>query len=138
MHHVDPDSRLIAYHRFAEGPAQEACVVVANFTGQPVEKLAAIGFPAAGEWKLRFNSDAKVYDPEFTDFPSGDVTAVEEGQYTDCRAVARWGFGLQRADLFAGRGVGARGPATEVCLHGDIIPPDLMPLLHRSCRQPTD
>ena len=76
---VDPGSRVIAYHRFAEGPAQEACVVVANFTGQPIENYA-IGFPASGTWKLRFNSDAKVYDPEFTDFPSGDVTAVEEGQ----------------------------------------------------------
>jgi 1,4-alpha-glucan branching enzyme len=87
VHHVDPASRLIAYHRFAEGPAQEACVVVANFTGQPVENYT-LGFPAAGEWKLRFNSDAKVYDPEFTDFPSGDVTAVEEGQDgLPCRAA---------------------------------------------------
>ena len=87
VHHVDPDSRIIAYHRFSEGPAQEACVVVANFTGQAVENYS-IGLPAAGEWKLRFNGDAALYDPEFSNFPSGDIMTIEEGQDgLPCRGV---------------------------------------------------
>ena len=65
-------NRVIAYYRFGEGDAQHACVVVANFTGQPVENYS-IGLPAAGLWKLRFNSDAAMYDPEFSDFPSGNL-----------------------------------------------------------------
>ena len=77
-------------------------VVVANFSGQAVENYS-IG--PAWEWKLRFNSDAKVYDAEFGDFPSGNVTAIEEGQ--DGLPARRGGdWGVQRVDLFAGRGIG--------------------------------
>ena len=87
VHHVDPDKRVIAYHRFGQGEAAHATVVVANFNGQPVENYS-IGLPAAGEWKLRFNSAAKDYDPEFTGFPSGDIAAIEEGQDgLPCRGV---------------------------------------------------
>jgi 1,4-alpha-glucan branching enzyme len=87
VHHVNPDSRIIAYHRFGEGAANAACVVVANFTGQAVENYS-IGFPAAGEWKLRFNSDSQAYDPDFTNFPSGDITALEEAQDSlPCRGL---------------------------------------------------
>lgn len=79
VHHVNPDSRIIAYHRFSQGDAQQACVVVANFTGQAVENYS-IGLPSAGLWKLRFNSDSAMYDPEFSNFPSGDMPAIEETQ----------------------------------------------------------
>lgn len=79
VYHANPDSRVLAYSRFAEGPADAATVVVANFTGQPVAEYS-IGMPAGGEWKLRFNSDSRIYDPEFGEFPSGDIAAIEEGQ----------------------------------------------------------
>ena len=62
-------------------------MIVANFSGQPVENYS-IGLPAAGEWKLRFNSASTAYDPEFSNFPSGDMAAIEEGQDgLPCRGV---------------------------------------------------
>ncbi len=91
VHHVNPDSRVIAYHRFGDESKRDACVIVANFTDQPVENYT-IGLPAAGEWKLRFNSDASIYDPEFSNFPSAGITAIEEGQDgLPCRGVVGLG-----------------------------------------------
>jgi 1,4-alpha-glucan branching enzyme len=103
VHHVTPDSPIIAYHRFGEGAGHAACVVVANFSGQPVENYT-IGLPAPGEWKLRFNSDAKVYDAEFGDFPSGDISAGEEGQDgLPCRGVV--GIGAYSVLIYSQDGV---------------------------------
>jgi 1,4-alpha-glucan branching enzyme len=31
--------------------------------------------PAAGTWKLRFNSDWRGYSDDFQDYPSGDLVA---------------------------------------------------------------
>ncbi|HSH13595.1 MAG TPA: alpha amylase C-terminal domain-containing protein, partial [Desulfurivibrionaceae bacterium] len=38
-----------------------------------------IGFPRAGLWKTRFNSDSYNYDPDFANHPAPDVEAREEG-----------------------------------------------------------
>ena len=37
-----------------------------------------IGFPRAGLWKTRFNSDSHSYDPNFANHPAPDVEAHEE------------------------------------------------------------
>lgn len=39
------------------------------------QKVSVIGVPAAGPWKLRFNSDWQGYDDDFGNHPSTDVTA---------------------------------------------------------------
>lgn len=36
-----------------------------------------IGLPCAGQWALRFNSDARVYSPEFSDHPSASLIASD-------------------------------------------------------------
>jgi 1,4-alpha-glucan branching enzyme len=40
----------------------------------------AIGFPRAGWWKTRFNSDSYNYDPKFANHPSPDVEARAENR----------------------------------------------------------
>jgi 1,4-alpha-glucan branching enzyme len=39
-----------------------------------------IGLPREGIWKVRFNSDSKKYDEEFSDFDSSAITA-EKGEH---------------------------------------------------------
>jgi 1,4-alpha-glucan branching enzyme len=38
-----------------------------------------IGFPRAGLWKMRFNSDSRCYDPNYANHPAPDVEAQEDG-----------------------------------------------------------
>jgi 1,4-alpha-glucan branching enzyme len=49
-------------------------VVVVNLANRRQDDVN-IGFPRAGTWKMRFNSGAKVYDPNFVDGDSFDVDA---------------------------------------------------------------
>ena len=54
-------------------------VVVANFFCDAQDGYV-IGFPRAGTWKLRFNSDWQGYNDDFHNHPSTDVVA-ELGNY---------------------------------------------------------
>jgi len=49
-------------------------VVVANFSDDAQDGYV-IGFPAAGTWKLRFNSDWQGYNDDFNNHPSTDIIA---------------------------------------------------------------
>ncbi|GAB2618307.1 alpha-amylase family glycosyl hydrolase [Pseudactinotalea suaedae] len=74
--HADDHTKLLAYARVADA---DVAVVVANLSVEP--RRARIRFPAAGAWRLRFNSDAGTYSALFTDHPSADVDArVRKGQ----------------------------------------------------------
>ena len=75
VYHVNNDDKLIAFHRCYEGGPGDDVVVVANFSHQPREDYP-IGFPQAGAWRVRFNSDSQLYDESFTDHPTKDVEAV--------------------------------------------------------------
>jgi 1,4-alpha-glucan branching enzyme len=44
------------------------------------ERVSVIGFPSAGIWKLRFNSDWQGYSDDFGGHPSTDIVA-EPGEY---------------------------------------------------------
>jgi len=78
VHHLDHENKVLAFHRWKEGGAGDDVVVVLNLANRSHENYR-IGFPRAGRWTLRLNSDAKVYDPEFTDFPSTEVQADGNG-----------------------------------------------------------
>ncbi len=73
---VDENAKVIAFCRWMEGGARDEVVVVANFH-RDARNDFRIGFPAAGAWKLRFNSDWKGYSSLFGNHPSADVTAHE-------------------------------------------------------------
>ena len=79
VHHLDDERKVLAYHRWEKGGPADDVVVVANFLQEPQDGYV-IGFPAAGTWQLRFNSDWQGYSKDFQGHPSGNVDA-EPGQY---------------------------------------------------------
>jgi len=79
VYHLHEESKVIAFHRWDKGGPADDVVVVANFFHEPRDGHI-IGFPAAGLWKLRFNSDWHGYSDDFQGFPSTDVNA-EPGEY---------------------------------------------------------
>jgi 1,4-alpha-glucan branching enzyme len=64
--HIDQERKIIAWHRWASGGPSDSVVVVANFSSNPCADYL-INLPASGEWQVRLNSDAKVYDKDFGD-----------------------------------------------------------------------
>ena len=73
------EKKVISFHRWDKGGASDDVVVVANFFHEPHDGYV-IGFPAAGSWKLRFNSDWQGYSDDFQGHPSSDVVA-EAGEF---------------------------------------------------------
>jgi 1,4-alpha-glucan branching enzyme len=80
VHHLDDDHKVIAFHRWDKGGPADDVVVIANFHHEPHDNYV-IGFPAAGSWKLRFNSDWNGYSDDFQNHPGADV--VTEAAETD-------------------------------------------------------
>jgi 1,4-alpha-glucan branching enzyme len=78
VYHVNDSDKLIAMHRWKEGGAGDDVVVVFNFAEGRKDNYV-IGLPQGGEWKLRFNSDATLYNQEMDETPSGDISANEQG-----------------------------------------------------------
>jgi 1,4-alpha-glucan branching enzyme len=76
VYHVNNADKLIAFHRWDQGGPGDDVVVVANFANRVVKNYR-LGFPRAGQWRLRFNSDRKLYDARFGDYLAPHVEAVE-------------------------------------------------------------
>ncbi|QDV06009.1 1,4-alpha-glucan branching enzyme GlgB [Planctomycetes bacterium Poly30] len=74
VHHVNDGAKVIAFHRWDQGGAGDDVIVLANFSNTTFPSYR-IGVPRPGLWRLRFNSDASVYDPGYSNHPSTDVTA---------------------------------------------------------------
>jgi 1,4-alpha-glucan branching enzyme len=79
VYHMHDERKVLAYHRWDKGGPGDDVVVVANFLHEPQDGYV-IGFPAAGTWKLRFNSDWQGYSDDFEGHPSTDVV-TEPGPY---------------------------------------------------------
>ncbi|MCA9152135.1 MAG: alpha amylase C-terminal domain-containing protein [Planctomycetales bacterium] len=75
VHHVNDTDKVIGWQRWDQRGAGDDVIVVANFNSQPRENYL-LGFPNAGTWRLRFNSDARSYSDVFGNHPSGDVEAT--------------------------------------------------------------
>lgn len=76
IYHVNNADNVIAFQRWDQhGPGDDVIVVV-NMSHHPKEGYY-IGMPMAGQWRLRFNSDAPVYGKDFGGFASSDVDAWE-------------------------------------------------------------
>lgn len=78
LYHFDDGAKIIAFHRWDQTGPSDSVVVVVNMMNQSRDNYR-IGFPRAGLWKTRFNSDSYDYDPNFANHPSPDVEAGEEG-----------------------------------------------------------
>jgi len=75
--HLNNDQKVLVYHRWMDGGPGDSVMVALNFRDEPV-KGYKIGFPAAGTWKLRFDSHFGGYDPEYVGQVSSDIEAQEE------------------------------------------------------------
>lgn len=75
VYHVNEERKILAFHRWDQGGPGDDVVVIANFSND-LQSDYIVGFPASGEWKLRFNSDWHGYSELFEGHPSGDVVAV--------------------------------------------------------------
>jgi 1,4-alpha-glucan branching enzyme len=64
VHHVNNRDKLIGYHRWENGGPGDDVVVVANFANGGYGSYA-LGFPRAGQWRVRFNSDWQGYSADF-------------------------------------------------------------------------
>lgn len=71
---LDDEAKILALHRWAEGGVHDDTVAVLNFSTR-VERELAVGLPAPGLWKVRFNSDSPLYAPEFGGVDAFDVEA---------------------------------------------------------------
>ena len=79
VHHVIDRDKVIAFHRWDRGGVRDEVIVVANFSARSFEGYR-VGFPHAGLWKLRFNSNWEGYSPDFGGILSFDVRA-DPGAY---------------------------------------------------------
>ena len=78
VHHSNEEGKIIAFQRFSTHGKGDDVIVVCNFSNEEKDGYR-IGMPCDGGWKLRFNSDAKLYSSLFGDTPSLDLEADGEG-----------------------------------------------------------
>ncbi len=64
VHHVNNADKLIAFHRWENGGPGDDVIVVANFANCSYDSYT-LGFPRAGWWRIRFNSDWQGYSADF-------------------------------------------------------------------------
>ncbi len=69
---------VLVYHRWDQGGAGDDVVVVCNFSNAGYASYA-IGLPQSGMWRVRFNSDAAIYDASFSNWNSFDTAADGPG-----------------------------------------------------------
>lgn len=74
--HFNDEIKLLAFHRWDEQGPADSVIVVVNMSTQSHDGYV-IGFPRAGLWKTRFNSDSDNYDPDFGNHATPDVEAYE-------------------------------------------------------------
>ncbi len=99
IHRIDEGQKLIAYHRWDQGGPGDDVVVVINAHHQPREAYR-LGFPQAGRWKLRLNTDWQGYSDAFGNFTSHDVEAVEY-EHDGLRFSAELAIGPYTALVFS-------------------------------------
>ncbi|MFP4440231.1 MAG: alpha-amylase family glycosyl hydrolase [Chloroflexaceae bacterium] len=76
VYHVNNADKLLAFHRWEAGGSRDSVVVVANLANRSYTDYT-LGFPAAGAWQVRLNSDWEGYDAEFGNTPGYDTVAYE-------------------------------------------------------------
>jgi 1,4-alpha-glucan branching enzyme len=77
VYHFDEKSKILAFHRWDKSGPTDSVIIVVNMQNQNRDDYV-IGFPRAGLWKTRFNSDSYNYGANFANHPTPDVVAQEE------------------------------------------------------------
>ncbi len=71
--HKNPTGKVIAYRR--HGASGEDVIVIVNLKNKLYTQYD-VGVAAGGTWRLRLDTDRKVYGDDFADDPLGDLTAL--------------------------------------------------------------
>jgi 1,4-alpha-glucan branching enzyme len=77
VHHVNNSDKVIAFHRWQDGGPGDDVVIVVNFANRGFGSYE-IGFPRAGFWRVRFNSDWQGYSPDYGNLLGYDTVAGGE------------------------------------------------------------
>jgi 1,4-alpha-glucan branching enzyme len=82
-HHVNDAAKLVAYHRWDEGGPGDDVVVVANFANCTWAEHDGyrLGFPRAGRWHVRLNSDLTRYSADYGNVGADQVIETEARPY---------------------------------------------------------
>jgi len=64
VHHINNYDKVIAFHRWQEGGSGDDVMIIMNFANRSYQSYT-LGFPRAGDWVVRFNSDGQNYSPDF-------------------------------------------------------------------------
>lgn len=99
VYHVNNDDKIIAYRRWDRGGAGDDVIVVVNMANRTHDAYR-LGFPSGGTWRLRLNSDADHYDPEFSNSPAADVT-VDDQAYGEMPHSAELSIGPYTMLIFS-------------------------------------
>ena len=75
IYHLNNEAKVIAFHRWDKQGPKDSVVVVVNMKNQNSDGYV-IGFPRAGLWKARFNSDSYNYGSNFANHNTTDVKAM--------------------------------------------------------------
>ena len=78
LYHFNNEAKVIAFHRSDKQGPKDSVVVVVNMMNQNRDGYV-IGFPRAGLWKTRFNSDSYNYGSNFANHSTPDVETHEKG-----------------------------------------------------------
>jgi 1,4-alpha-glucan branching enzyme len=74
VHHVNNADKVIAFHRWDNGGPGDDVLVVANLANRGYDSYT-LGFPRAGQWRVRFNSDWQGYSGDFGNHLGYDTVA---------------------------------------------------------------
>ncbi len=102
VHHVNDWDKVLAFHRWDRGGPHDDVVVLANFADRRYDGYE-VGMPAAGRWRVLFDSDAPVYHESFAGSGPQDIEAVA-GSRDTMPAGARIGLAPYSA-VILGRSV---------------------------------
>ena len=74
VHHVNNTDKVIVFHRWETGGPCDDVVIVANFGNRGYGNYT-LGFPRAGNWRVRLYSGWQGYSPDFGNQLSYDTSA---------------------------------------------------------------
>jgi 1,4-alpha-glucan branching enzyme len=72
--HINNTDKVLGFHRWDQGGPGDDTIVISNMSGKTFHNYE-LGLPSDGTWKIRFNSDAPNYSPDFGSIYSGDINA---------------------------------------------------------------
>lgn len=75
--HADEERKVLVLHRWADGGPRDSTVVVVNLSHEE-RRDERVPLPGPGPWRLRLNSDARIYSDVFGDGAAFDLESHDE------------------------------------------------------------